>query len=90
LFPTRSKRDRHITKRLYGRIVDRWVSIISLPKSAYGIHSLRRTKTTVIYSKTGNVWAVQLLLDHTKLESTFQYLGVELDGALELAESIEL
>ncbi|MBO6696910.1 MAG: tyrosine-type recombinase/integrase [Maricaulis sp.] len=90
LFPSRKDPSRHITTRQYARIVDRWVSMIGLQKSAYGTHSLRRTKATIIYRKTGNVRAVQLLLGHTKLDSTVRYLGVELEDALELAESIEL
>ena len=90
LFPSRKDPSRHITTRQYGRIVDRWVGMIGLPKSAYGTHSLRRTKATLIYRKTGNVRAVQILLGHTKLDSPVRYLGVELEDALELAESIEL
>lgn len=90
LFPSRKDPSRHISTRQYSRIVDRWVSMIGLQKSTYGTHSLRRTKATIIYRKTGNVRAVQLLLGHTKLDSTVRYLGVELEDALELAESIDL
>jgi integrase len=56
----------------------------------YGTHSLRRTKATLIYRRTGNLRAVQLLLGHTKVESTVRYLGVEVDDALELAEQIDV
>jgi|TARA_R110000744_G_scaffold91550_1_gene177543 integrase len=90
LFPSRKDPARHISTRQYGLIVNRWVGMTGLPISAYGTHSLRRTKATLIYRKTGNVRAVQLLLGHTKLDSTVRYLGVELEDALELAESIEL
>lgn len=90
LFSSRKNRSRHITTRQYSRIIDRWVTMIGLPKSAYGTHSMPRTKATIIYRKTGNVRAVQLLVGHTKLDSTVRYLGVELDDALELAESTEL
>ena len=51
---------------------------------------MRRTKVTQIYRKTGNLRAVQLLLGHTKLESTVRYLGIEVDDALDIAEQIEL
>ena len=63
---------------------------IGLDPTAYGTHSLRRTKATLIYRRTKNLRAVQLLLGHTKLESTVQYLGIELDDALEIAEQTEI
>lgn len=53
-------------------------------------HSLRRTKATLIYKKTGNLRAVQLLLGHTKIESTVRYLGIEVDDALAVAEQIDV
>ena len=74
----------------YARIVDGWVKGIGLDSSAYGTHSLRRTKPTLIYKKTRNLRAVQLLLGHTKLESTVRYLGIEVDDALEIAEQTEI
>ena len=58
--------------------------------SAYGTHSMRRTKAAQIYRKTGNLRAVQLLLGHTKIESTVRYLGIEVDDALTLSEQVEL
>ena len=72
------------------RIVHRWVTSIGLDANAYGTHSMRRTKAAQIYKKTGNLRAVQILLGHTKLESTVRYLGVEIDDALRIAEQIEL
>ena len=90
LFPSRKDRKKHVTTRQYGRIVKRWVQSIGLPKSTYATHSLRRTKATLIYRKTGNLRAVQLLLGHSKIDSTVKYLGVEVEDALALAESIEL
>jgi integrase len=80
----------HITTRQYARIVDSWVKDIGLDNSAYGTHSLRRTKPTLIYKRTQNLWAVQLLLGHTELESTVRYLGIEVDEALEIAEQTEI
>jgi site-specific recombinase XerC len=60
-----------------------------LDSSAYGTHSMRRAKAAQIYRKTGNLRAVQLLLGHTKLESTVRYLGIEVDDTLTLAEQVE-
>ena len=67
-----------------------WVSDIGLDPAAYGTHSLRRTKASLIYRRTKNLRAVQLLLGHTKLESTVQYLSIEVDDALEMAEQAEV
>ena len=80
----------YLSTRQYLRIVKKWVSSIGLDPKDYGTHSLRRTKPTLIYRKTGNLRAVQLLLGHTKIESTVRYLGVEVEDALEIAEQIEL
>ncbi len=90
LFPSRKNREQHLSTRQYARIVEIWVTSIGLPKSSYATHSLRRTKATLIYRKTGNLRAIQLLLGHSKTDSTVRYLGVEVEDALELAESIEL
>jgi integrase len=64
--------------------------MIGLDPCLYGTHSLRRTKATLIYKKTGNLRAVQLLLGHTKVESTVRYLGIEVDDALAVAEQIDV
>lgn len=90
LFPSRKDSSKHLSTRQYARLVDEWVLSIGLQKSAYGTHTMRRTKATLIYRKTGNLRAVQFLLGHTKIDSTVRYLGVEVEDALELAESIEL
>ena len=90
LFPSRIASSPHLSTRQYARIVERWVSDIGLDSGPYGTHSLRRTKPTLIYKRTRNLRAVQLLLGHTKLESTVRYLGVELDDALEIAEQTEI
>jgi integrase len=83
-------RDRHLTTRQYARLLAEWLSMIGLDPSLFGTHSLRRTKATLIYRKTGNLRAVQLLLGHTKIESTVRYLGVEVDDALAIAEQVEV
>jgi integrase len=90
LFPGRRRQSTHLSTRQYARIVQRWVRSIGLETSAYGTHSMRRTKAALIYKKTGNLRAVQILLGHTKLESTVRYLGIEIDDALRIAEQIEL
>lgn len=90
LFPNRTDRFSHISTRQYARIVKRWVTSIGLEASAYGTHSMRRTKPALIYKRTKNLRAVQLLLGHTKLESTVRYLGIDVDNALEIAEQTEV
>lgn len=90
LFPSRTKQSDHLSRRQYARIVNRWVAEIGLDPALYGTHSLRRTKASLIYRKTKNLRAVQLLLGHTSLESTVRYLGIDEDDALELAEQIEV
>src|SRR6202035_754740 len=83
------RRDRHLTTRQYARLLAEWLSLIGLDPCLFGTHSLRRTKATLIYRKTGNLRAVQLLLGHTKIESTVCYLGIEVDDALAIAEQVD-
>jgi integrase len=90
LFKSRLRSSPHLSTRQYARIVDAWVSGIGLDPTEYGTHSIRRTKASLIYKRTKNLRAVQLLLGHTKLESTVRYLGVEVDDALEIAEHTEV
>ena len=86
LFPSRMSESPHVSTRQYSRIVGGGVGAIGLDPATYGTHSLRRAKSTLIYRRTKNLRAVQLLLGHTKLESTVRYLGIEVDDALEIAE----
>ncbi|PZO49181.1 MAG: integrase [Alphaproteobacteria bacterium] len=90
LFPSRLASSPHLSTRQYARIVQGWVSSIGLNPATYGTHSLRRTKAALIYRKTGNLRAVQLLLGHSKLESTVRYLGVEVDDAIAISEGVDL
>lgn len=90
LFPSRLHDSAHLSTRQYARIVHKWVSRIGLDDSAYGTHTMRRTKASLIYRRTKNLRAVQILLGHTKLESTVRYLGIEVDDALEMAEQTEV
>ena len=90
LWPGRFHERLHISTRQYARLVREWVTSIGLEASAYGTHSMRRTKIAQIYRKTGNLRAVQLLLGHTKKDSTVRYLGVELEDALAIAEAVEI
>ena len=90
LFPSRLHGSPHLDTRQYARIVDRWVEEIGLDPAAYGTHSVRRTKPTLIHRRTKNLRAMHLLLGHTKLESTVRYLGIEVGDALEIAEHTEV
>jgi integrase len=90
LFPSRQKVSPHITTRQYARIVHRWVQSVGLDTSEYGTHTMRRTKATLIYRQTKNLRAIQLLLGHSRIESTIRYLGIEVDDALEIAEQIDI
>ena len=89
LFPSRSSASPHLSTRQYARIVHRWVREIGLDSSCYGTHTMRRTKAALIYRRTKNLRAVQLLLGHSKLVSTVRYLGIEVDDALEISEQTE-
>jgi len=90
LWPGRFHERLHISTRQYARLVREWVKSIDLEPSSYGTHSMRRTKVSQIYKKTGNLRAVQLLLGHTKMDSTVRYLGVELEDALAISEAVEI
>lgn len=90
LSPSRFHDSPHLSTRQYARILRGSVTSIGLEPSAFGTHSMRRTKVAQIYRKTGNLRAVQLLLGHTKMDSTVRYLGVELDDALTISEAIDL
>ena len=81
---------RCISTRQYSRLVPSWISGIGLDPRPFGMHSLRRTKATLIYRRTGNLRAVQLLLGHTKIETTVRYLGIEVDDALTIAEQVDV
>jgi integrase len=90
LFPSRFKQSPHLSTRQYGRIVGSWVKGIGLDAADYGTHSLRRTKASLIYGRTRNLQAVQLLLGHSRLESTVRYLGIDIEKALEMAEQVDV
>ena len=90
LFTSRLQNSPHVSTRQYARIVHRWVAAIGLDPTIYGTHTMRRTKATLIYRRTHNLRAVQLLLGHSKLESTVRYLGIEVDDALEISEQTEI
>ena len=90
LFSSRLHNSPHLSPRQYARIVETWVSSIGLDPAAYGTHTMRRTKATLIYRRTKNLRAVQLLLGHTNLDSSVRYLGIEIDDALEMSEQIDI
>lgn len=89
-FSGRRGADCSITTRQYARLVSRWIAGIGLDPHVFGTHSLRRTKPTLIYRRTGNLRAVQLLLGHRRIESTVRYLGIEVDDALVIAEQVDV
>ena len=90
LFHGRRGMGRCLSTRQYARLLSEWIASIGLDPALFGTHSLRRTKATLIYRRTGNLRAVQLLLGHTKVESTVRYLGIEVDDALAIAEQIDV
>jgi integrase len=90
LFTSRRRPEESMTTRQYARLVSEWIAGVGLDPHVFGTHSLRRTKATLIYRRTGNLRAVQLLLGHTKIESTVRYLGIEVDDALAIAEQVEV
>ena len=90
LFTGRRGANASITTRQYARLVSEWIGSVGLDPRLFGTHSLRRTKATLIYRRTGNLRAVQLLLGHTKIESTVRHLGIEVDDALAMAEQVDI
>jgi integrase len=90
LFTRPRSAEQAMTTRQYARLVSEWITSIGLDANLFGTHSLRRTKPTLIYRRTGNLRAVQLLLGHTKIESTVRYLGIEVDDALAIAEEVDV
>jgi len=90
LFPSRRRASKQLSTRQYARLMKDWTRSIGLDPALYGTHSMRRTKATLIYRQTKNLRAVQLLLGHTKLDSTVRYLGIEIDDALEMSEQIDV
>ena len=90
LFTGRRGSNRYMTTRQYARLVSDWIGSVGLDPRLFGTHSLRRTKATLIYRRTGNLRAVQLLLGHTKIESTVRYLGIEVDDALAISEQVDV
>jgi integrase len=90
MFADRGGSQRCMTTRQYARLVSEWIGSVGLDPHIFGTHSLRRTKVTLIYRRTGNLRAVQLLLGHRKIESTVRYLGIEVDDALAIAEQVDV
>ena len=90
VFPSRIRASPHLGTRQYARILEGWVAELDLDPADYGTHWMRRTKATLIYRRTKNLRAVQLLLSHAKFESTVRYLGIEVDDALEISEQTEI
>ena len=89
-FPSRIHGSPHLSTRQYARIVRGWVREIGLDVSAYGTHTMRRTKASLTCRQTKNLRVVQLLLGHSKIENTVRYLGIEVEDALEMAAQTEV
>nr|WP_312018069.1 tyrosine-type recombinase/integrase [Bradyrhizobium sp. sBnM-33] len=90
LFTGRPGPERSMTTRQYARLVSEWIGSVGLDPWLFGTRSLRRTKATLIYRRAGNLRAVQLLLGHTKIESTARYLGIDVDDALAIVEQVDV
>ena len=90
LFPSRVHDSPHLGTRQYARILGSWIKEIGLDQTVYGTHTIRRTKASLIYRRTKNIRAVQLLLGHTKLEITVLYLGIEVENTSKLSEQTEV
>ena len=90
LFASRGNGSRCISTRQYERLLASWIASVGLDPRIFGTHSLRRTKAALIYRRTGNLRAIQLLLGHTKIENTVRYLGIEVDDALAIAEQVDV
>lgn len=90
LFPSRIRKSEHLSTPRYSRMVTSWVAAIGLDPTSYGTHSMRRTKATLLYRRTKNLRAIQLLLGHSKLDSTVRYLGIVIDDALEMSEQMNV
>lgn len=90
IFPSRVNYLGHLSTRQYARLVDEWVEAVGLNVQEYGTHSIRRSKASLIYKRTGNLRAIQLLLGHSNVENTVRYLGVDIDDAITLAERTEI
>ena len=90
LFPSRIHKSQHLSTRQYSRMVSSWVAAIGLDPTSYGTHSMRRTKATLLYRRTKNLRAIQLLLGHSKLDSTVRSRGIEIDDALEMSKQMDV
>src|ERR1700737_1381042 len=90
MFTGRRGSGRSITTRQYARLVSEWIASIGLDPHLFGTHSLRRTKATLIYRRTGNLRAVQLLLGHPKIERPARYLAIEVDDPLAIGEQVDV
>lgn len=90
LFPSPRSAHQPMSYSYYRAIVKNWAHQLGQNSELYGTHSLRRTKATLIYRRTKDIRAIQILLGHVKLDNTVRYLGVEIEDALRISESIEM
>ncbi|EKO3828494.1 tyrosine-type recombinase/integrase [Vibrio harveyi] len=90
IFPSPRKTGAQMSYSYYANIIKRWATTLGLDANQYGTHSMRRTKATLIYARTKNIRAVQLLLGNVKLDNTIRYLGVEIEDALKISEDTDI
>lgn len=90
LWRSRNSKSRRLSMSQYSRIIKQFAKVVGADPATFATHSIRRTKVTLIYRKTQNLRACQLLLGHKKIENTVRYLGLELDDALKISRDIDI
>ncbi|MEM6414836.1 MAG: tyrosine-type recombinase/integrase [Pseudomonadota bacterium] len=86
----RKNGDRPLSRMQYSRLVKDWAAIARLDHRRFSTHSMRRTKSALIYDQTKNLRACQHLLGHKSIGSTAEYLGVDKKAALAVAKRIKI
>ena len=89
LFRSLRRINQPISYSYYRSIIRSWAEQLGLDSDLYGTHSMRRTKATLVYARTKNIRAVQLLLGHTKIDNTIRYLGIEIEDAIKISRETD-
>lgn len=89
IFQSERRNNQPISYSYYRTIIRSWAEQLGLDADLYGTHSMRRTKATLVYARTKNIRAVQLLLGHTKIDNTIRYLGIEIEDAIKLSRETD-
>jgi integrase len=90
LFPSRVHTSPHLSTRQYAPILDSWVQEMGLDPAAYGTHSMRRTKASLIYRRTKTFEQFNYCLVTPSRKAQCVNLSIEVDDALEMAEQTEV